>query len=334
MARRLVQVATNALLERQGERTALLVTQGFADLLLIGNQTRSKIFELDIQRPELLYEMVAELPEDVILPLGSEANMRNGASPQPCAIQLASRCSPCLGCVMAKRHPLCRSAGDDESTVTTLTGERVCVRAPLKESAVREALERVKASGIKSIAVVLKHAALFPDHEELVGKVAAEMGFAHVSLSHKVMKMVKMVPRGFTAAADAYLTPHIVQYLRTFQSGFDAGLERVELSFMQSDGGLSPADAFSGHKAILSGPAAGYVGYAVTTTWDGMDTSKPLQVRGAAVAGARTCMSGWSTIGTSVGLKERISHVFDPVAGHRFRHGRHLHRRLPLRWHL
>ena len=113
------------------------------------------------------------------------------------------------------------------------------------------------------------------------------MGFTHVSLSSSVMKMVKMVPRGFTAAADAYLTPHIVRYLDTFQSGFDEGLKDVELSFMQSDGGLSPADAFSGHKAILSGPAAGYVGYAETTEWNGMPTDKPLQVRHSATLYAR-----------------------------------------------
>ena len=79
--------------------------------------------------------------------------------------------------------------------------------------------------------------------------------------------MVKMVPRGFTAAADAYLTPHILRYLATFRAGFDAGLDAVGVLFMQSDGGLAPAGAFSGHRAILSGPAGGYVGYALTTRW-------------------------------------------------------------------
>ena len=50
----------------------------------------------------------------------------------------------------------------------------------------------------------------------------------------------------------------LCRYIHDFQSGFDAGLkEHVQLSFMQSDGGLSPVDSFSGHKAILSGPAGG-----------------------------------------------------------------------------
>jgi 5-oxoprolinase (ATP-hydrolysing) len=61
------------------------------------------------------------------------------------------------------------------------------------------------------VAVVLKHAAIFPQHEQAVGQLAREMGFRQVSLSSAVMPMVKMVPRGFTAAADAYLTPHIMR---------------------------------------------------------------------------------------------------------------------------
>ncbi len=56
-------VATNALLERKGEDVLLLITKGFRDLLLIGYQTRPQLFDLDIQRPELLYQQVAEMDE-------------------------------------------------------------------------------------------------------------------------------------------------------------------------------------------------------------------------------------------------------------------------------
>lgn len=56
-------VATNALLERKGERVLLMITQGFGDLLRIGYQTRPDLFALDIKRPDLLYETVAEVPE-------------------------------------------------------------------------------------------------------------------------------------------------------------------------------------------------------------------------------------------------------------------------------
>ncbi|MCA3551387.1 MAG: 5-oxoprolinase, partial [Rhodobacter sp.] len=55
-------VATNALLERKGERVLLLITEGFRDLLRIGTQARPALFDLDIRRPDLLYEAVAEVP--------------------------------------------------------------------------------------------------------------------------------------------------------------------------------------------------------------------------------------------------------------------------------
>ncbi len=56
-------VATNALLERQGEPTLLVITRGFADALRIGYQTRPKLFELNIQLPEMLYGPVLEVDE-------------------------------------------------------------------------------------------------------------------------------------------------------------------------------------------------------------------------------------------------------------------------------
>jgi 5-oxoprolinase (ATP-hydrolysing) len=71
-------VATNALLERAGERTALLVTAGLPDLLHIGNQSRPAIFDLQIRTPDNLYDMVVEVEEQVMLPLGTTVTPRNG----------------------------------------------------------------------------------------------------------------------------------------------------------------------------------------------------------------------------------------------------------------
>ncbi len=56
-------VATNALLERKGEPTLLLITKGFGDLLRIGYQTRPRLFDLEIIRPALLYDRAVEIPE-------------------------------------------------------------------------------------------------------------------------------------------------------------------------------------------------------------------------------------------------------------------------------
>src|SRR6478752_8226845 len=58
-------VATNALLERKGERTLLLITRGFRDALKIGYQARPKIFARHIIKPEMLYERVVEVDERV-----------------------------------------------------------------------------------------------------------------------------------------------------------------------------------------------------------------------------------------------------------------------------
>ncbi|MEO1708850.1 MAG: hydantoinase B/oxoprolinase family protein [Pseudomonadota bacterium] len=67
-------VATNALLERKGDRTLLLITEGFGDLLRIGYQVRPRLFDVHIKLPELLYEQVAEVPER----LDAEGNVVRG----------------------------------------------------------------------------------------------------------------------------------------------------------------------------------------------------------------------------------------------------------------
>ncbi len=58
-------VATNALLERKGDRTLLVITRGFADALRIGYQARPRLFDRHIVLPELLYERVEEVDERV-----------------------------------------------------------------------------------------------------------------------------------------------------------------------------------------------------------------------------------------------------------------------------
>ncbi len=72
-------VATNALLERQGEDTLLLITMGFRDALRIGYQTRPDLFAMNIKLPKMLYKRVVEIEErlsakgEVLTPLNKEA---------------------------------------------------------------------------------------------------------------------------------------------------------------------------------------------------------------------------------------------------------------------
>ena len=75
-------VATNALLERKGDRTLLLITQGFGDALRIGYQHRPNIFAREIMLPEMLYERVIEVQErysakgEELVPIVPAAEMR------------------------------------------------------------------------------------------------------------------------------------------------------------------------------------------------------------------------------------------------------------------
>jgi hypothetical protein len=169
-------VATNALLERKGARTALVVTKGFSDLLKIGNQSRPDIFDLRIDKPSELYEQTVEVDERVrVLP----PDVLGGAY----------------------------LAGDSRVTKHTTTGESILVEKSLDLEALRPKLRALLRDGVKSLAVVLLHSYVFPDHEKEIGELATELGFEQVSLSSQLVPMVRAVPRGHTASVDAYLTP-------------------------------------------------------------------------------------------------------------------------------
>ena len=223
-------VATNALLERKGERIALITTKGFADLQLIGNQSRPKIFDLNIKRPAVLYEHVAEIDERVVLMKVDEYS------------------------------------GTDTTLIRTgLSRETLYVEKSIDVDEVRAKLQEILKKGITSIAVAFLHSYTFAAHEQVVKNIATEMGFDQISLSSDIMPMVRIVPRACTTCVDACLTPVIKTYLQSFCAGFDEHLADVKISFMQSDGGLTPMNSFLGNRAILSGPAGGVVGYALTS---------------------------------------------------------------------
>ncbi|KAL1620899.1 hypothetical protein SLS54_005829 [Diplodia seriata] len=231
-------VATNALLERKGARHALLVTKGLRDLLKIAYQSRPRLFDLDIVKPNVLYSDVREIDERVTVENFDE---------------------DVFGAHRAEHEV-------PGELVRTSSGDMVRIIKPLDEASVRAVLKELRAKGIDTIAVCFAHSYIFPDHEARVGQLAVDEGFSHVSLSSAVAaNMIKMVPRGSSASADAYLTPNIKQYLSGFRRGFEgAHLDDVRADFMQSDGGLVSHKSFSGLKGILSGPAGGVVGFSRT----------------------------------------------------------------------
>ncbi|QUJ75879.1 hydantoinase B/oxoprolinase family protein [Sulfitobacter albidus] len=208
-------VATNALLERKGARTVLVITKGMRDLLRIGYQNRPRLFDLNIQLPELLYGDVIEVDARV-------------------------------------------------------SAEGEVLQAPDPE-AVAEALAQAHAAGYGSVAVALMHSYRYPDHERLVGKLAAEAGFAQISLSHEASPLIKLVSRGDTAVVDAYLSPILRRYVDQVAGALGTDGTATRLMFMRSSGGLTDATLFEGRDAILSGPAGGVVGMARTAAAHGYD---------------------------------------------------------------
>ncbi|KOS20156.1 Uncharacterized protein ESCO_006286 [Escovopsis weberi] len=282
-------VATNALLERKGEKIAMVVTAGFKDCLTIGNQSRPKIFELAIKKPDVLYEQVVEIDERVTLEDYAE-------DPERTFTEASAR----VGSAEAQTHELVRG----------LSGETVRILRRPDHQSIRQKLQAVYDSGIRSVAVCLMHGYTFPDHEALIGKIAREVGFEHISLSHELMPMVKLVPRATSVCADAYLTPAIKKYINGFQAGFEGGLgsqsvkhgqgpKGARCEFMQSDGGLVDVAKFTGLKAILSGPAGGVVGYAMTS----YDEKTKTPVIGFDMGGTSTDVSRFG--------EGRYEHVFE-----------------------
>ncbi|KXS09479.1 hypothetical protein M427DRAFT_105271 [Gonapodya prolifera JEL478] len=240
-------VATNALLERNGEPCALVITKGFKDLLHIGTQSRPAIFDLKVRVPDVLFREVLEVDERVTL--------------------VGYSCSPLGKSDGRPKH--------DGTFVQGVTNEWVHVLKAPEVDVVRKDLQDVFDRGIRSLAIVFMHAYTFPEHERTVAALAKEIGFDNVTLSSAISPMIKIVPRGTSSTVDAYLTPPIHQYIKGFFSGFDEGISdptKVRIEFMQSDGGLTSVRDFSGFKAILSGPAGGVVGYA-RTSYDDLEGS-------------------------------------------------------------
>ena len=127
----------------------------------------------------------------------------------------------------------------------------------LDEATVRQELKAVYDKGlITSVAIVFMHAFRFNEHERAVAQIASEIGFRQISVSHKASPLIKLVSRGDTTVADAYLTP----ILRRYIDRIALELDETNLMFMQSNGGLTNAKLFQGKDSILSGPAGGVVG--------------------------------------------------------------------------
>jgi 5-oxoprolinase (ATP-hydrolysing) len=157
-------------------------------------------------------------------------------------------------------HPHPEFDVNDPALVKTNSGEVIRILKPLDVEATRASLQRLRNEGFTSVAVCCMHSHIFPDHEQIIGRLAKEEGFDCISLSSEISPRIKILQRATAVCTDAYLSPIVRLYVNAFLDGFAVPPQRVE--FMSSDGGLRKAQKYSGNAALISGPAGGVVGVA------------------------------------------------------------------------
>jgi 5-oxoprolinase (ATP-hydrolysing) len=202
---------TNAILEKKGARTALLITKGFKDLLVIGNQQRPHLFALHVIKEEPLYTDVIEVDE-----------------------RIASDGSVIIPC------------GDRQFNAI---------------------VKRLRKKKIDSVAIAFLNSYKNPVHEQQAAKKLENAGLAFVSQSHALSPQMRILQRTETTVANAYLAPIIHNYIGRILKG----LPGADLKIMTSAGGLAKASEFHPKDSLLSGPAGGVVGAAVTAQLSGVD---------------------------------------------------------------
>ncbi|PSN70257.1 hypothetical protein BS50DRAFT_548249 [Corynespora cassiicola Philippines] len=223
-------VATNALLTSKGAKFAFATTKGFKDVCVIGDQSRPKLFDLSIRKPEALHSKVIEISERITI---EDYDL----NPYP----------------LDKK-----TLAGDLDLVHTRSGELVRILERPNYDIVRHQLQELRDEGYDSLAISFMHAYLFPNHEDYVARIAEEVGFKFITTSAQSSPTIKFLDRSQSICSEAYLYPIVRQYVEGFQRGFKVLPERVE--FMCSDGGLKQVDKFYGNAALLSGPAGGVVG--------------------------------------------------------------------------
>ncbi len=192
---------TNALLEGKLTPTAAFFTDGFADLLRIGDQRRDDLFAWHPTRATLPLRMAVGIP------------------------------------------------GRLDATGTEVTA--------LDESALRRRAAEARAIGCESAAVAFLHSWISPEHERRAAAILHEVGFAHVSVSSQLGRVIGYERRARAACVDALLWRPVGDFLRTVRAGLGAD---SELLVMTSAGGLERDADFRPKDSLLSGPAGGALG--------------------------------------------------------------------------
>ncbi len=244
-------VGTNALLERKGERTVLLITRGFGDALRIGYQNRPDIFAQQIELPEQLYERVIEVSGryaadgEEIEPLGIEAAKKELEDTFESGIRSAA-----IVLMHAYRFPehelrlgeLAREIGFTQVSLSHQASPLIKLISRGETTVVDAYLSPVLRRYVDMVQKTLEEGEINRDNGENGGK--GEEGERKEKGDRKE---------------------------EGHENGAGAGKRGTRLMFMQSNGGLTDASFFQGKDSILSGPAGGIVGAVATSAMAGAE---------------------------------------------------------------
>ncbi|MBW4462207.1 MAG: hydantoinase B/oxoprolinase family protein [Nodosilinea sp. WJT8-NPBG4] len=240
-------VATNALLERKGDRTLLVITQGFKDALRIGYQNRPNIFARHIELPEMLYEQVIEVNErltaqgEVLVSLTAEEEARLTQEFQRAYDGRIRACAIVL--MHGYRYPAHELRLGDLARQVGFT----------QVSLSHQVSPLIKLVSRGDTTVV--DAYLSPILRRYVDRVAEQIG------NDEEMR----------AWGDEEEGRQTIESQNSKLKTQNSKPSLPRLMFMQSNGGLTDAALFQGKDSILSGPAGGVVGAVQTSCQAGYD---------------------------------------------------------------
>jgi N-methylhydantoinase A len=201
-------LATNALIERKGARTALLTTEGFRDTIELGTESRFDQYDINLVKQAPLV-------------------------PRHWRIPIKERIAA--------------------------TGE---ILHPLEEQSVIDAISRLRAEAIESVAVGFLHSYVAPVHEQRVRTLLMELfPGVPVSLSSEVSPEMREYERFTTTCANAYVQPLVAGYLGCLQDDLRSAGFVCRLLLMLSSGGITTVETARAFpiRLVESGPAGGAI---------------------------------------------------------------------------
>ena len=240
-------VATNALLERKGDRTVLAITKGFRDALRIGYQNRPDIFARQIILPEMLYERVIEVEErysacgEELVPVNLESVRKSLQDAYDAGIR---------SCAIVFMHGYRYPAHEKEvaTLARTIGFTRVSVSHEISP------LMKLVSRGDTTVV----DAYLSPILRRYVDRVGEQLNVDRLQVEgSQKLDIDRLQAQGIAQT--------------NFQPANLQPSTAVSLMFMQSNGGLTDAQQFQGKDSILSGPAGGIVGAVQTSAIAGFD---------------------------------------------------------------